>query len=148
MIALISAAWSVLSDKLKAAIALIGGFFVGALLTWLVMTISYNGISLPFIGQLVDGRVQTAVKTSNASLVSSAEIVSSHIETALAKQQLQRISDLSAKASEWGANEDATAASDKAKLETENATAPKDGSQSAWTDADVERLRKWRSSQD
>lgn len=73
MIALASAAWSVLSDRLKAAVLAIGGFFIGALIVWLAMTFAYEGLRLPLIGQVIDGRVQVAVKAATEDLVARAE---------------------------------------------------------------------------
>jgi regulator of protease activity HflC (stomatin/prohibitin superfamily) len=71
--ALIAAAWSVLSDKLKAVILGVGGFFVGIGLTWLVMSLAYNGLSLPLIGQVIDGKMQLAVNAAREKLVDRAE---------------------------------------------------------------------------
>lgn len=69
MIALASAAWAIVPSKLKAAILAIGGFLVGVLL----MTFAYEGLRLPLVGQVIDGRVQTAVNEATEKLVSRAE---------------------------------------------------------------------------
>lgn len=87
MIALASAAWSLLSDKMKAAVLAIGGFFVGAMLVFLVMIVVYDGVRLPLIGQLIPGRVQTAVKDATGSLVARAEYDA--LAAVLARRELE-----------------------------------------------------------
>lgn len=148
MTALIAAAWAVMSDRLKAAILAIGGFFVGLLLTWLVMTLAYEGLRLPLIGQVIDGRVQTAVKAATADLVSAAELTREKTRAALAEAQLERLNAMAEKASAWNAAEDARAAEDQAKLESDDAVKPKscaDGDSPVWTADDAEWLRHRRS---
>lgn len=73
MTALIAAAWSLLSDKLKAAILLTCGLFAGLLIAWSLTTLSYEGLRLPLVGQVIDGRLQTAVKAATGQLVARAE---------------------------------------------------------------------------
>lgn len=148
MTALIGAAWSMLSDRLKAAILGIGGFFVGGLLVFLVMTFTYDGLSLPLIGQVIDGRMQTAVKTATAKLVDRADLTAANTRAALAQAQLDRINTMAEKASAWNAVEDVRSAQDQSKLEADDAVKPTtcaDGDSPVWTDADAEWLRQRRS---
>jgi hypothetical protein len=74
MTALLATGWSLLSDKLKAAILAIGGFLVGAIIAAAMVTFTYEGLRLPLIGQLINGRVATAVETAKAGLVARSEI--------------------------------------------------------------------------
>lgn len=87
MIALVPAAWALLSDKPKAAIALIGGFFIGALLAFVAVTFAYEGLRLPLIGQVIDGRVQSAVKAATSDLVARAEYDA--VAAALARREIE-----------------------------------------------------------
>lgn len=73
MITSIIGAWSGLTSKLQAIVSLVIGFVVGAVLVFIVETFAYNGLSLPLIGQVIDGRMQTAVKDATAALVDRAE---------------------------------------------------------------------------
>lgn len=149
VIHVIAAAWSVLSDKLKAAIFAIGGFLIGAVLVWLTLTFVYEGLKLPLVGQVIDGRVQHAVRAATANLVASADLTAANTRAALAEAQLERITTMAEKTSTWSAAEDARAAADQATLETDNAVKPTscaDGDSPVWNDADDQWLRQRRSS--
>ena len=148
MTALIAAAWSLLSDKLKAIILGVGGLIAGLLLGWGMTTFAYEGLRLPLIGQVIDGRLQTAVKGATGQLVAEAELVAVKTRAALAEAQLERVTSMAEKASTWSAAEAVRAADETTKLETDNAvkaTSCADGDSPVWTDADDEWLRQRRS---
>ncbi|MBS1164127.1 MAG: hypothetical protein H6R00_152 [Proteobacteria bacterium] len=141
MIALISAGWSILSGKSQAAIALIGGFLLGALLTFLVVTFVYEGLRLPLIGQVVGGRVQTAVKAATAELVARSEVTALNAQLKEIERQRQA-ADAAASAARTRA--------DLAQKETDDARAKLDAAIAAdagpdgcaFTDDDLEWLRQ------
>ncbi|SCM73319.1 putative Multidrug resistance efflux pump [uncultured Pleomorphomonas sp.] len=141
MIALASAAWALLSDKMKAAVVLIGGFFIGALLTFLAVTFAYEGLRLPLVGQVIDGRVQTAVKAATAELVSRSEVTA--LNAQLKEIERQRQVAINAATA-------ARARAEQAQKETTDALAKLDAAVAAdagpdgcaFTDDDLEWLRQ------
>lgn len=66
----------------------IGAFF-GVLIGGLVMVVHYEGISLPIIGQIVNGRVANAVEAATERLVHEAERKAQQAETAERLRQTQ-----------------------------------------------------------
>lgn len=148
MISSLVTGWKTLTGTLKAAILVIGGFFIGAVLVWLVMTFVYEGLKLPLIGQVIDGRVQAAAKEAKAGLVSATELVAEKTRAASAEAQLERINTMAEKTSAWSAAEDVRAAQDQIKLEADDAVKPKscaDGDRPVWTDDDALWLQQRRS---
>lgn len=73
MIAALAAGWSLLAGRLKAIFPLLVGLLVGAIFAGAATTFAYEGLRLPLIGQVIDGRLQAAVKAAQADLVARAE---------------------------------------------------------------------------
>ena len=59
-----------LSDIIKIPVALLTGMAVSAL----VLVVAYEGVSLPLVGQVINGRVANAVDSATESTVSSFEL--------------------------------------------------------------------------
>lgn len=141
MIALASAAWSLLSGKMKAAVLAIGGFLVGAMLVFLVMTVVYDGVRLPLIGQLIPGRVQTAVKDATASLVARAEYDA--LAAVLARRELEAQTAAAAAAALRGKITQAERAKADAEMRLQNElAADHDPGRATVNDADLRWMSK------
>jgi hypothetical protein len=54
-----------LSDIIKIPVAILAGMIISAVF----LIFFYEGLSLPLIGQVIDGRVASAVKTATSSMV-------------------------------------------------------------------------------
>ncbi len=141
MIPLIAAAWSVLSDKLKAVILGVGGFFIGVALTWLVMSFAYNGLSLPLIGQVIDGKMQLAVNAATEKLVSRAEYDA--LVAVLARKEIEAQTASAAAAALRSKITQAEKAKSDAETRLENELAAgRDPSRAVVTDADLKWMSK------
>lgn len=141
MIALLTGLWSGPASVLKAAIALIGGFLVGTVLTWAVVTFSYEGLRLPLIGQVIDGSVQRSVKAATEQLVSRAEY--DGLVAVLARKEIEtQTANAAAAALRSKITQAEKAKSDaETRLEAELA-ADRDPNRAIVTDADLKWMSK------
>lgn len=58
-----------LTDPIKIALSILAGLVLG----WLVMLVAYEGIRLPLLGQVVNGRVANAVEAATSRMVTTFE---------------------------------------------------------------------------
>ncbi|MBB3591744.1 energy-converting hydrogenase Eha subunit A [Rhizobium sp. BK529] len=58
-----------ISDLIKIPVAI----FAGMMIASIFLVITYEGISLPLIGQVIDGRVSTEVKAATSTMVTTFE---------------------------------------------------------------------------
>jgi flagellar basal body-associated protein FliL len=74
-----------LSDIIKIPVAIL----IGILLTAVVLIFFYEGLRLPIVGQVIDGRVQSAAKVATSQMVAKFERDSLAFQ--LAKERRDRI---------------------------------------------------------
>ncbi|MCM2293021.1 hypothetical protein NAC44_11880 [Allorhizobium sp. BGMRC 0089] len=82
--------FSGLSDLIKIPLALLAGMAISAL----VLVLFYEGISLPLIGHVIDGRVESQRKAAIADMVSTADLAAAKAQTEKLMADLARAESL------------------------------------------------------
>lgn len=130
--------FSNLTDIIKIPLAVLAGMILSAV----VLLFVYEGLSLPWIGQVIDGRVAKAEKAAKAGMVDQAKLDAANTLLAKARQEAEFNANMARSAQQQAsqAQSDLQAQMDKhdaaaAKDEAEN---PDEGGR--WNDADS----RWR----
>ncbi|MGG7518851.1 hypothetical protein ACQ3G6_13280 [Allorhizobium undicola] len=79
-----------LTDIIKIPAALM----IGAAISAMIVIASYEGLRLPLIGQVIDGRVAEAVNAAKADLVSVSDLAAAQAEAEKLKADLERAETL------------------------------------------------------
>ena len=102
-----------LSDIIKIPAALLTGMAVSAL----VLIVAYEGISLPLVGQVVNGRVANAVDAAKEKMVAKAEYDALTAVLARERENAARMNALAGRAEERARDAEMAAAEKERRIE-------------------------------
>ncbi|WP_075639673.1 hypothetical protein [Rhizobium oryziradicis] len=85
-------------DIIKIPAAMVAGMAIAAL----ALVVFYDGISLPYFGQVIDGRLQNAVEAAKAGLVAQADLDAANAKLAAMTLRAQQAEALAEQARATG----------------------------------------------
>jgi hypothetical protein len=127
--------FSSLADVVKIPAAIFSGMAVAAVILILV----YEGISLPFIGQVINGRVANAVDTATAGLVARSELTAARAQLERERELRQAADNAAVQARLRAYAADRAKAAAQSKLD-EMIAADTGDDGATWTDEDLKWL--------
>ncbi|WP_071202001.1 hypothetical protein [Agrobacterium vitis] len=122
-----------LTDPIKIIVSIVLGLAVGVL----VMLVAYEGVRLPLIGQVINGRVASAVQTATESMVTTFERDALQAQLDAERRNREIAQAASAKAQERAAATEIARQDAEARIRDLQAQALKDGLDS-WSKEELE----------
>jgi hypothetical protein len=129
--------FSSLTDPIKITVSIILGIAVGAL----VMLVTYEGIRLPLIGQVVNGKVANAVETATANMVTTFERDVLQAQLEQERRYRATAEAASARAQERAAATELARQNAEARIDELEAQAKKEG-MDAWSKDELDWLQR------
>ncbi|WP_202032374.1 hypothetical protein [Agrobacterium vitis] len=122
-----------LTDPIKITVSIVLGLAVGVL----VMLVAYEGIRLPLIGQVINGRVANAVQTATENMVTTFERDALQAQLDAERRNREIAQAASAKAQERAAATEIARQDAEARIRDLQGQARKDGLDS-WSKEELE----------
>ncbi|MVB04146.1 hypothetical protein GN325_20495 [Agrobacterium vitis] len=122
-----------LTDPIKITVSIVLGLAVG----FLVMLVAYEGVRLPLIGQVINGRVANAVQTATENMVTTFERDALQAQLDAERRNREIAQAASAKAQERATATEIARQDAEARIRDLQAQAHKDGLDS-WSKEELE----------
>ncbi|MGV1801582.1 hypothetical protein ACQZ6A_06875 [Agrobacterium vitis] len=122
-----------LTDPIKITVSIVLGLAVG----FLVMLVAYEGVRLPLIGQVINGRVANAVQTATENMVTTFERDALQAQLDAERRNREIAQAASAKAQERAAATEIARQDAEARIRDLQVQARKDGLDS-WSKEELE----------